>query len=295
MSDAATDNTARTDEEASRTSIRVERQTEVIQHDTATETSSEADVHRLLEQMARMRELLSSKEAELAEVKSELTFARSEAEVASGEAEAVREDSDVLRREAEAARREADTARSELELVTARLTVLECDQHAACVEIELQKLREMEELRKDFDLERKQLREDRERELAETREWKLDIRKYIDHLVGQRQDYQAGEVHEAGAEGDVSPPPRDSGPRTIPDLPAMHDQSQNGIEVELNADSPASLEAMGIERRRAEAKADNSNGGDNANLEMLQSQPDPSGDNSTTRSVALQPRQRKLR
>ena len=294
MSDAATDNTARTDEEASRTSIRVERQTEVIQHDTATETSSEADVHRLLEKMARMRELLSSKEAELADAKSELTFARSEAEAASGEAEAVREDSDVLRREAEAARREADTARSELELVTARLTVLERDQHAACVEIELQKLREMEELRKDFDLERKQLREDRERELAETREWKLDIlaernrlRKYIDHLVGQRQDYQAGEVHEAGDEGDVSPLPRDSGPRTSPDLPAMHDQSQNGIEVELNADSPASLEAMGIERRRAEAKANNSNGGDNANLEMLRSQPDPSGDNSTTRRITF--------
>ena len=294
MSDAAIDNTARTDEEASRTSIRVERQTEVIQHDTTTETSSEADVHRLLEQMARMRELLSSKEAELAEAKSELTFARSEAEAASGEAEAVREDSDVLRREAEAAQREADTARSELELVTARHTVLERDQHAACVEIELQKLREMEELRKDFGLERKQLREDRERELAETREWKLDVlaerntlRKYIDHLVGQRQDYQAGEVHEAGAEGDVSPPPRDSGPRTSPDLPAMHDRSRNGIEVELNADSPAILEAMGIERRRAEAKADNSNGGDNANLEMLRSQPDPSGDNSTTRSVTF--------
>ena len=107
----------------------------------------------------------------------------------------MREDSDVLRREAEAARREADTARSELELVTARLTVLERDQHAACVEIELQKLREREEVRKDFGLERKQLREDRERELAETREWKLDVlaernrlRKYIDHLVGQRQD-----------------------------------------------------------------------------------------------------------
>ena len=62
---------------------------------------------------------------------------------------------------------------------------------------------------------------------------------------------------------------------------------RNGIEVELNADSPASLEAMGIERRRAEAKADNSNGGDNANLEMLWSQPDPSGDNSTTRSVTF--------
>ena len=41
---------------------------------------------------------------------------------------------------------------------------------------------------------------------------------------------------------------------------------------------------MGIERRRAEAKADNSNGGDNA---MLRSQPDPSGDNSMTRSVTF--------
>ena len=76
----------------------------------------------------------------------------------------------------------------------------------------------MEELRKDFDLERKQLREDRERELAETREWKLDIlaernrlRKYIDRLGGQQQDYQAREVHETGDEGYVPLPPRDLG------------------------------------------------------------------------------------
>ena len=46
-------------------------------------TTSEADVHQLLKQMTRMRELLSVKEAE---VKSELTFSRGEVETARDEA-----------------------------------------------------------------------------------------------------------------------------------------------------------------------------------------------------------------
>ena len=44
------------------------------------------EVHQLLEQMARMRELFSKKEAELAKVRSELTFTRSELETVREEA-----------------------------------------------------------------------------------------------------------------------------------------------------------------------------------------------------------------
>ena len=41
-------------------------------------TEPDSDVHRLLEQMARMCELLSKKEVELVKVRSELTFAHAE-------------------------------------------------------------------------------------------------------------------------------------------------------------------------------------------------------------------------
>ena len=99
---------------------------------------------KLLEQMVRMRELLNMKEAGLTEVKSKLTFAR---EVASA------------REGAKATRREAETAREEVEEVTCML-VVECENRTISLEGELDKLREMESLRREFDAERRQLRQD---------------------------------------------------------------------------------------------------------------------------------------
>ena len=131
-------------------------------------TPSETDVHQLLEQVARMRELLRTKEAELAEVKSELTFMR-------GEIETAREEADIVRRQAE-------TTQEEVETVTSRMTVLERESHTVCLEVELDKLREMESLRREFDAEQRQLRQDCERDAREFKEWRKELTSERDHL-----------------------------------------------------------------------------------------------------------------
>ena len=81
-------------------------------------TSQESDIDR---QLARMHELLSKKEAELVGVKAELF-----------------------------------TRRREAEEVNTQLATLEQDHRSSCLELELEKLREMEELWKGFDRERRQ-------------------------------------------------------------------------------------------------------------------------------------------
>ena len=184
-------------------------------------TPSETDVHQLLEQMAHMRELLSSKEAELAEVKSELTFAR-------GEIETAREEADI-------ARRQSETAREEVETVTSRMTVLERESRTVCLEVELDKLREMESLRKEFDAERSQLRQDCERDAHEFQEWRKELtserdrlRTYVEQLREELTDSGdhdvQGSVHDpVPAESPVASP--------VAMTYASHDQREMAGEV----------------------------------------------------------------
>ena len=122
------------------------------------------DVHQLLEQMARMRELLSKKEVEVAEVRSELTFTRSELETAREEAteEAETAEVEVERREADSVRRNAELAQEELDGVNEHLATLKREQEVTHMEYELQKYRESEELQRDFDKECKYFWEIRE-------------------------------------------------------------------------------------------------------------------------------------
>jgi chromosome segregation ATPase len=188
-------------------------------------TPSETDVHQLLEQMARMRELLSTKEAELAEVKSELTFTR-------GEIETAREDADI-------ARRQAETAREEVETVTSRMTVLERESHTVCLEVELDKLREMESLRREFDAEQRQLRQDCERDAREFKEWRKELTSERDHLrayVEQlREELTDSGDHDGQGSVDkgvhdpvpAEPPVASPGAMTY----ASHDQRETSREV----------------------------------------------------------------
>lgn len=131
-------------------------------------STPDADVHQLLEQLARMRELLSGKEAELAEVRSDLTFVRGEAEIARREAE-------TARSETEAANRDLETLRDQLEEADSHLAEVQREHQTASMEFELQRLRDVDELRREFDRERKLMRETREQEVRETREWRKEI------------------------------------------------------------------------------------------------------------------------
>ena len=134
------------------------------------------DVHQLLEQMARMRERLNVKEAELAEVKSELTFALTELETAREEvnrvvteAETAKEEVNRVRKEAEETEKVAETIREEME---GQIDAMKRERDMLRMECELQKYREIEELRRDWDKERNYLREVCEREAAEAKKWK---------------------------------------------------------------------------------------------------------------------------
>ena len=104
------------------------------------ETSGQlnAEVQILHRELMRLCVLLNDKEAELAEVKRTLTSAKEEAK----------------------------TAWSKAEEVHHRL---------AARETELEKLSEIEALRKEFDRERRQLQEDREREAMQFSEWKCEL------------------------------------------------------------------------------------------------------------------------
>lgn len=93
---------------------------------------------------------MNNKEADLAEVKSELSLTLREAEEANN-----------------------------------RLTTLKREHHSSCLQLELEKLREMEELRKEFDKEWRWWREDREQETARFTEWKLEITVERDRLREQ--------------------------------------------------------------------------------------------------------------
>ena len=137
--------------------------------------TSNTEVHQLLEQVARLRELLSGKEAELAEVKSELTFAR-------GEAETARQEAETAQREVVSASRKVTTLQEQLEESDSQLVELQKQQHTVTMELELQCLRDRETLRKEFDRERKLMRETREQELLETREWRKEIVSERDQL-----------------------------------------------------------------------------------------------------------------
>ena len=129
---------------------------------------SETDIHQVLEQLARMRKLLNGREAELTEVKSELTFAR-------GEAESTRRDAETAQSEAETAKQEMETARDQLDEAGRHLEGMRQELQATHTELELQRLRDLEELRKEFDQERKQMRETREREIVEASEWRKEM------------------------------------------------------------------------------------------------------------------------
>ena len=129
---------------------------------------SETDIHQVLEQLARMRELLNGREAELAEVKSELTFAR-------GEAESAQRDAETAQSEAETAKQEVETVKDQLDEAGRHLEGMSQDLQTARMELELQRLRDLEELRKEFDQERKQMRETREREMVEASEWRKEL------------------------------------------------------------------------------------------------------------------------
>ena len=104
------------------------------------------DVHQLLEQMARMRELLSKKEAELAEVRSEVTFAQSkvetareEANMATGEAERAKAEVELAQTEAESARRGAEVVQEELDGVNEHLATLQREQEVTRTATEVQR------------------------------------------------------------------------------------------------------------------------------------------------------------
>lgn len=130
--------------------------------------SSSTEVHQLLEQVARLRELLTGKEAELAEVKSELTFAR-------GDAETARQDAETTRNTAAVASREVEAMREQLEESDRQLEDLQKQQQTVTMEFELKLLRDRETLRQEFDAERKQIREAHEHEMQEVREWRKEI------------------------------------------------------------------------------------------------------------------------
>ncbi len=78
------------------------------------------------------------------------------------------------------------------------LTALERELRTVRLQAELEKLREMESLRREFDQERRQLREDRERDVSQYKKWEVDrtrkrdrLRKRVDQLMQQLE--KAGE------------------------------------------------------------------------------------------------------
>lgn len=106
----------------------------------------------------------------------------------------MRKDAEEAHSEAETVRREVLTVQDQLEEATVHLSDMQRDQQTANMELELQKLREMEELRRDFDQECRQHREAREREVNETRECRNDMiveRNQQQELVDQLKE-QAG-------------------------------------------------------------------------------------------------------
>lgn len=113
-----------------------------------------AEVQILHRELMRMCVLLNDKEAELAEVKRTLTSAKEEAK----------------------------TAQSKAEEVCHRLASWETELRTFILRVELEKLREIEALRKEFDRERRQLREDQEREAMQFSEWKHELTADRDRL-----------------------------------------------------------------------------------------------------------------
>ena len=77
--------------------------------------------------------------------------------------------------DAEAAREEAVVLREEVDRVKNHLVTVERDHRTTYLEVELEKLRELEELRKEFDQEQRRMREAHERDVDEAREWKRDM------------------------------------------------------------------------------------------------------------------------
>ena len=101
---------------------------------------------RLLEQLARMREMLSSKEAELAETRSELTYAQQETEAAKEELEGTQQELMQVRSETQ----------TKIDRWSNQLEQQDKEFQAERLQGELRKMQEIEELRKDFDWERRQ-------------------------------------------------------------------------------------------------------------------------------------------
>lgn len=103
----------------------------------------------------------------------------------------MRKDAEEAHSEAETVRREVLTVQDQLEEATVHLSDMQRDQQTANMELELQKLREMEELRRDFDQECRQHREAREREVNECRNDMIVERNQQQELVDQLKE-QAG-------------------------------------------------------------------------------------------------------
>lgn len=118
------------------------------------EASGQLNAEVQILQRELMRVLLKDKEMELAKVKRTLTSAKEEAK----------------------------TARSKAEEVCHRLASWKTELCMFILKAELEKLHEIEALRKEFDRERRQLREDRECEAMQFSEWKHELTADRDRL-----------------------------------------------------------------------------------------------------------------
>ena len=112
------------------------------------EQNGRPELH-LLEQLARMREMLTAKEAELAEVRSELAYAQQEKEAAKEELTGTQE-------ELAQVKTEVDESQTRIERLHHQLEQQDQDFRAERLQGELQKMHEIEDLRKKFDWERRQ-------------------------------------------------------------------------------------------------------------------------------------------
>lgn len=103
---------------------------------------------RLLEQLMHMREMLSAKEAELAEVHSKLAYAQQETEVAKEEVVGTQQELTQVRSEVK-------ESQTRIEQLYNQLEQQDMSFQAKHLQGELQKMHEVEDLRKGFDWERR--------------------------------------------------------------------------------------------------------------------------------------------
>jgi len=135
------------------------------------------------------------------------------------------------RTQAQLDRTQVELTSKEKELEGARESMnrLKAELRTASMEAELDKLRTMEALRKDLDMERKQLREDRELELARFKEWKeellaekADLRQQVEHYKKVRGSSSSGD--------EKSEPSMGSPPGSIVDLASPGGAATSGSD-----------------------------------------------------------------